>query len=529
MQAALIRLTGRERGRVEAVEEDPLRLGTHLANTIVVDGRQWPSVDPFHAEIRQEDGTYRLVDVSSAGLWVNGKRVSESLLHDRDSFQVGEGGPQFRFRLRGGPGKGRSFPAILSDSHAIARSGEHAPLVSATTFVRHVILGVAREASWGARLAAALAVLLLAGFLAATPLLLLREHHLSEETRAAMGALAAQLREERVTREELGKRVEAEQGRLAAQEGEVSRLGEERERLRAALAATETRLRRLEEDAALAERIIARSSGGIALIQGSVGFRDGSGRWLRFLEMDASGQPRRNPLGQPLLSPEGAGPVATTPFTGSGFLVHADGRILTNRHIVEPWRGEEELEPLLAAGLKPELRMFRAFFPGLREAVPLTVLAVASEGDVALLRGVLGRARPPVLEVDRAGRDAVRGRSVILLGYPAGIEALLARANAQAVQELLTGGIPDVYRLADLMAARGMIRPYVTQGHLADVQSHQLSYDAPTAVGGSGGPLIAKSGRVVGINYAILRGFTGSSFGIPIRIGVELLRKHAPS
>jgi serine protease Do len=137
----------------------------------------------------------------------------------------------------------------------------------------------------------------------------------------------------------------------------------------------------------------------------------------------------------------------------------------------------------------------------------------------------MGRARLPVLELDRTGREAIAGRSVILLGYPAGIEALLAKADPAAARELLAAEIPDVYRLAEVMAARGLVRPAATQGHLGDVQPHQLTYDAQTAVGGSGGPLIDTSGHVIGINQAVLRHFSGSNFGVPIHYAVELLRR----
>ncbi|HSD51917.1 MAG TPA: trypsin-like peptidase domain-containing protein, partial [Candidatus Methylomirabilis sp.] len=155
----------------------------------------------------------------------------------------------------------------------------------------------------------------------------------------------------------------------------------------------------------------------------------------------------------------------------------------------------------------------------------LTVLAVGGDADVALLQAPLGRRRVPVLQLDHAGRDAGPGRPVILLGYPAGMEALLAKAEGEAVKELMSGEIPDVYRLADSMAARGMIRPFSTQGHLSDVQPHQLTFDAQTAIGGSGGPLLSKRGRVIGINYAILERFSGANFGIPIRFGLALLEK----
>ncbi len=523
MQAALIQLTGPERGQADVFEEESVSLGTHPTNDIVLAERQWPMVAPLHAEIRQKDGTFLLVDVSFAGLWVNGRKVSEAFLADCDTVQLGESGPQFRFRLRPARHGRRSFPAILSDSRAIARAGGEAPIVSATDFVRHLALGLVREASWFARAAVLGILLVAAAFLVLIPFFLVRGQRATLQTQQAMSSLAARLREEGVSREDLGRRVEIEQALLAQQQSEIARLGEERERLRSALEATDEKLRRLESERTAAQRIIARFSGGVAFIQGALGFSDPTGRPLRFLGMDERGQPLRDPSGQLMLSPEGKGPVATTPFMGSAFLVSRDGKILTNRHVAEPWRGNEEFLPMVERGYKPEVRLLRAFFPGLSEAVPLTVLAVSPEADVALFQGVLGRARIPVLELDRVGRDTEPGRPVILLGYPAGIEALLAKADTKETRDLLARDIPDVYRLADLMAARGMIRPSATQGHLGDVQRHQLVYDAQTAIGGSGGPLLSRSGRVIGINYAILERFSGSNFAIPIRFGLGLL------
>jgi hypothetical protein len=83
----------------------------------------------------------------------------------------------------------------------------------------------------------------------------------------------------------------------------------------------------LESERAAAERIIARYSGGVAFIQGALGFSDLTGRPLRFLGIDERVQPFRDPSGQIMLSPEGKGPVAATPFMGSAFLVSRDGKI----------------------------------------------------------------------------------------------------------------------------------------------------------------------------------------------------------
>jgi hypothetical protein len=51
----------------------------------------------------------------------------------------------------------------------------------------------------------------------------------------------------------------------------------------------------------------------------------------------------------------------------------------------------------------------------------------------------------------------------------------------------------------------------------------RIVYDAQTTSGGSGGPLFNDQGKVIGINFAILRHFGGSNFAIPIDYGKSLL------
>jgi S1-C subfamily serine protease len=75
------------------------------------------------------------------------------------------------------------------------------------------------------------------------------------------------------------------------------------------------------------------------------------------------------------------------------------------------------------------------------------------------------------------------------------------------------------------LAQRKLIRPLTTQGHIGDVLADKIVYDAQTASGGSGGPLFNAQGKVIGVNYAVVRGFGGSNFGIPIRFAEPLLKK----
>jgi len=75
------------------------------------------------------------------------------------------------------------------------------------------------------------------------------------------------------------------------------------------------------------------------------------------------------------------------------------------------------------------------------------------------------------------------------------------------------------------LASRKLIRPITTQGHLGDILADKLVYDAQTTSGGSGGPLFNEDGKVIGVNYAVLKGFGGSNFGIPIRLAEPLLKR----
>ncbi len=58
---------------------------------------------------------------------------------------------------------------------------------------------------------------------------------------------------------------------------------------------------------------------------------------------------------------------------------------------------------------------------------------------------------------------------------------------------------------------------------MGDVLPDKIVYDAQTTSGGSGGPLLDRNGGVIGVTFAIVRGFGGSNFGVPIRYATPLL------
>lgn len=207
----------------------------------------------------------------------------------------------------------------------------------------------------------------------------------------------------------------------------------------------------------------------------------------------------------------GSGPVQ---FSGTGFLV-AEGLIATNRHVAEPWFDDEDAEQSIRRGAKPRLERLTAFFPDRDVAVELGEAIVSPEDDVAVLRVKDAARAGDIPALVLAQEPARAGESVVVIGYPMGTIAMVAKAPRQVYRRLALRG-NDIATAREL-AALSLIRPSATQGHLGDVVGDKLLYDAATAHGGSGGPVFNMRGEVIGINAAYLDGFAGGTLGISVR------------
>jgi hypothetical protein len=129
-----------------------------------------------------------------------------------------------------------------------------------------------------------------------------------------------------------------------------------------------------------------------------------------------------------------------------------------------------------------------------------------------------------VLSIETAKGSAMSGQPIILMGYATGLAAILARTDEDSAQEILKKSGSDVSQVLDELAKRNLIRPLITQGHIGDILPDKIVFDAQTTSGGSGGPLFNRQGKVIGVTYAVLKGFGGSNFGIPIRFSEPLLK-----
>jgi S1-C subfamily serine protease len=317
------------------------------------------------------------------------------------------------------------------------------------------------------------------------------------------------LREESARLEGLADLVEeAERRSFSRADFDVAR-GE----LEQVLSETELRVRTLEAAADARERVIAKASESIVFVQGSYGFVEPeSGRPLRHF-YGRGGRPLRLPDGMTMVTTGGDGPIVQILYTGTAFVVSGDGLMMTNHHVAEPWEFEENAQFTLRAGFAADRRRLVGFLPGLDEPIDLEIVATGDGADLAVLRFVTPTALPPALEIS----DEVPhpGDEIVVMGYPAGVEALLARADPNFAEGLLASGPVSFWDVGRALAVGGYIRPLSTQGIIGQVTDAMIVYDAGTTRGGSGGPVLGLDGKVLAVNSAVLSRFAGSNLGVP--------------
>ena len=172
------------------------------------------------------------------------------------------------------------------------------------------------------------------------------------------------------------------------------------------------------------------------------------------------------------------GGIVAAPTLGSGFLISADGYIVTNAHLLD---GAEAGAVLVRLADRREL--------------PATVVGADKLSDIALLKIDAGRGLPQA----RLGNPhALKpGQWVAAIGSPLGLEQSVSAGIVSAVERSL----PE-------------------EGYLPFIQT-----DVPINPGNSGGPLFNMRGEVIGVNtviYSSTGGYMGLSFAIPIDIAMEV-------
>jgi serine protease Do len=159
---------------------------------------------------------------------------------------------------------------------------------------------------------------------------------------------------------------------------------------------------------------------------------------------------------------------------GSGFIISADGYVLTNAHVVN---GTDEVFVLLND----------------RRELPAKVVGVDERSDVAVLK--VDADNLPTVQVGDSDQLHV-GDWVLAIGSPFGFD----HSATQGIVSALSRNLPD-----------GTYVPFIQT-------------DVAVNPGNSGGPLFDLQGNVVGINsqiYSRSGGYQGLSFAIPINLAMN--------
>jgi serine protease Do len=165
---------------------------------------------------------------------------------------------------------------------------------------------------------------------------------------------------------------------------------------------------------------------------------------------------------------------------GSGFIVHADGLILTNKHVV--FDPEAEYAVVMNDGSEH----------------PAKVISRDPINDIAVLRIEGAGAKLP--HVRLAASDSIElGQTVIAIGNALG---LFSNSVSKGIVSGLARSIS-----ASLGGAPG--------GHMEQLRG-VIQTDVAINQGNSGGPLINLDGDVVGINTAVIFGAQNIGFAIPV-------------
>jgi S1-C subfamily serine protease len=229
---------------------------------------------------------------------------------------------------------------------------------------------------------------------------------------------------------------------------------------------------------------------------------------------------------------------------GSGAIVHPDGWIVTNGHVVQPYQegrdgafGAELLEKAIAEACAAELEPLA---PAARvERIRALAAEPMNRDGFAVERAITvnlsnGRAYPAALKYYsppayvRTG-ESMRGRDVAVLKIEER-ELPVARLAARSTdlhlgQSLFVIGFPGVVASHELLSRATLFEPSITTGRISgfkeDIGGQRvIQTDAAIIQGNSGGPVFDDRGYVIGAaTFTSLQGdqvVQGFNFAIPV-------------
>lgn len=179
--------------------------------------------------------------------------------------------------------------------------------------------------------------------------------------------------------------------------------------------------------------------------------------------------------------------------TGTGFFVSADGRVVTNHHVIE---GAAKVTATLADGRRIDALGCLAY-DGDKD---LAIVKLPGEGYPFL---ALGESEPL-----RAGDD------VVVIGSPMGLSGSLSAGIVSAIRDAKDRGVDE-----DEQVSKEERKP----------KAWGIQITAPISPGSSGSPILTLGGQVVAIAVGRFNGGESLNFGIPVEEAKALLAEAGPN
>jgi pSer/pThr/pTyr-binding forkhead associated (FHA) protein/S1-C subfamily serine protease len=493
------------------------------------------TVSRVHAELTiATDGHFAVRDVNSRnGTFLNGQRITKPMpIRLRDRIMLGTGGPEL---IVEGIGTAPSIPAVKRGEKGGEASAAPSPAAGlgaktvmgmigqalqeakaerrrggrgSEAFLREVVAQVSRQSRWRRVMLVLVLLLLFGGGIGftwwyfaieaeETQQALEAERVAADSARASSIAEAARLRNELddarrgaapvAQVESLRAQLLSAQARTGALESALTRAQaavqqqlQQGERRRVE---SQEEVRRLRDQLSAAEKrappqeVLDSLRQAMREAERQAASVDARMRALRGTDFAGIAQKNQGAIG---LITVAFGPEY---YNGSGFVVHPEGYMLTNWHVVAD--SAHSRPDTLWVTMADQATSYFA-----------EVVAASREHDVAVIK-VRGYRGPFIDSIDWTGSRVRQGEPAALIGFPKGMS--FARYRSSVVRTSMTAGI------------------------ISRVTDELVQFDGMTVGGSSGSPIFNGNGQVIAVHRAGLPEAPGFALAVPVQRAIPLI------